>query len=196
MNLKEMKWKAVFYAAIYIILGLVLLFFPDTSARTLAYAIAVSAILVGGFTVITYLRRDVARNYYRNDFVAGLTAVIVGIMILRRAEFVISIIPFLLGVLVIFSGILKLQHFVDIKRMQGDAGAAMLMLALINVLLGILLVANPFEAVTLLFRVLGIGMIFSGVTDLLSSLYLTRRLDHYIQEQEALDVTAREVEGR
>lgn len=197
MNLlKEMKWKAVFYAAIYIVLGLVLLLFPETSAKTLAYAIGASAIVVGAFTVLTYLLRDVSRNYYRNDFVSGMTAVIVGILILRKAEFVISVIPFVLGVLVVFSGMKKLQHFIDVKRMKAETGAAMLILALVNIVLGFLLIANPFAAAAMLFKVLGIGMIFSGVTDLLAALYMAGRLEHYIQEQEALDVTAKEVEGR
>ncbi|MBR1691952.1 MAG: DUF308 domain-containing protein [Lachnospiraceae bacterium] len=194
MNLlKEMKWKAIFYAVLYTIIGLILVIFPETTARTLAYAIAVSAIAVGALTAISYLFREVSRNYYRNDFVSGITAVIVGILILSKTDFVISIIPFILGVLVIFSGIMKLQHFIDVRRMGSGSGAGFFILALINIALGVLLVINPFGAVTLLFRMLGIGMIFSGVTDVIATLYMSGKISALVQEQEALTTEAKEL---
>jgi len=195
MNLlKEMKWKALFYAAIYVIIGLILLIFPETTAKTLAYAIGVSAILVGAFTVVSYLFRDVSRNYYRNDFVSGMTAIIVGILILMGTEFVISIIPFVLGVLILFSGILKLQHLIDVRRMHYGNGLAFFILAFVNIALGILLIADPFGAVTVLFRLLGAGLVFSGITDALSALYMSRKVGDYVKTQEALTVQAQEVE--
>ena len=196
MNLlKEMKWKALFYAAIYILIGLILMIFPETTAKTLAYAIGVSAIVVGAFTVISYLFRDVSRNYYRNDFVSGMTAVIVGILILMRTEFVISIIPFVLGVLILFSGIVKLQNLIDVRRMHYGNGLAFFILALINIVLGIVLIVDPFGAVTVLFRLLGAGLVFSGITDAVSALYMCRKVEDYVQTQEALTVQAKEVEN-
>lgn len=193
--LKEMKWQSLLTAALYIIMGIILLVFPETTARTLCYVVGISGVVVGIFTVLAYLFRDVQKNYYRNDFVIGMVTVMLGAFILYKADLIIALIPFILGILVVFSGISKLQNCIDVRRMNYGSGLVFFVLAVMNIVFGIVLIMNPFGAVKVLFLVIGAGLLFSGITDTVATLYLSKKVRDYVNTQTALEQQIREVNG-
>lgn len=192
--LKELKWEAILTSVLYILLGIVALVVPETMQKTLGYLIGIVLILAGAVSMICYLLRDARENYYHNEFVFGLIGIVVGVAVLYKVEVIISLIPFILGILVLFSGCSKLQDAIDLKRLNYGSWVGMLVLAVINIILGIVLICNPFQAAVLLFRVLGAGLILSGASDCFSSIYFARKFRRFRQEQDALDSTFEEID--
>ena len=191
--LKELKWEAILTGILYILLGIVALVIPETMQKTLGYLIGIVLILAGAVSMICYLLRDARDNYYHNEFVFGLVGIVVGVAVLYKVEVIISLIPFILGILVLFSGCSKLQDAIDLKRLGYGSWIGMLVVAAINVILGIVLICNPFKAAVLLFRVLGVGLILSGASDCFSTIYFARKFRRFKQEQDALDSTFEEI---
>lgn len=177
--LREIKWDTLLTAILYVVLGLAALILPETMVRSLGYLIAIVLIVAGAFSMIGYLLRDAHQNYYHNDFVYGLIGISLGCIMLYKVELIISLIPFMLGLLVLFSGCTKLQAVIDMKRLEYGNWLVMLAVAAINVVLGVLLIANPFEWVVLLFRLLGIGLILSGITDFAIAFYFAGKFAQY-----------------
>jgi uncharacterized membrane protein HdeD (DUF308 family) len=191
--LKELKWDAMLKGVLYILLGVVALVVPETMEKTLGYLLGIVLIVAGGVSIIGYLIREAHENYYRNDFVYGLAGIVIGIIVLLKVEIIISIIPLLLGILVTISGCAKLQDVVDMRRLNYGNWVLMLLLALINLALGLVLIFNPFKAAALLFRVIGIGLIFSGVTDCVTTIYFANKYKDYITKTKAVDSTFEEI---
>lgn len=181
-ELKEIKWDALLLAAFDILLGTVVLIFPETTARTLGYLVGVVLILAGAVSMICYLLRDAHQNYYHNDFLSGLVEIALGCLVLYKVDWIISIVPFIMGLLVLISGCSKLQDVIDMKRMGYGSWTGMLILAIVNVALGVVLMANPFEAAALLFRLMGLALIFSGVTDCVIIFYFAKKIKEYFRE--------------
>lgn len=179
--LKEMKWNMLLSAALYMVLGLVLLIFPATTARTVCYMIAGIAIVTGLVNLVVYFTRNITRNYYRNDFVMGFLVIVLGIFVIYKVDLVIALVPFIIGLCIIVSGLFKLQGALDVQRMGGNS-VVLLGLAIVNVVIGILMVINPFESAILLYRLLGLGLLFSGMTDLASTLYLSGKMHSYMKK--------------
>ena len=163
--------------------------------KALGYLLGVVLIVAGAVSMISYLLRDAHQSYYHNDFLHGLIGIVAGILVLNKIEFIIAAIPFMLGVLVLISGCGKLQSVIDMKRMEYGNGVVMLIFALVNVALGILLMCNPFQWGVLLFRILGLGLVFSGVTDCVVTVYLAAKIKRYVQEMNAVDSTYTEITG-
>ncbi len=191
--LKELKWEAILTGVLYILLGIVALVIPETMQKTLGYLIGIVLIVAGAVSMICYLLRDARDNYYHNEFVFGLVGIVVGVAVLYKVEVIISLIPFILGILVLFSGCSKLQDAIDLKRLSYGSWVGMLVVAVINIILGIVLICNPFKAAVLLFRVLGVGLILSGASDCFSTIYFARKFRRFKQEQDALDSTFEEI---
>ena len=191
--LKELKWEAILTGVLYILLGIVALVIPETMQKTLGYLIGIVLIVAGLISIICYLLRDARENYYHNEFVFGLVGMVLGAAVLYKVEVIISLIPFILGILVLFSGCSKLQDAIDLKRLSYGSWAGMLVVAIINIILGIVLICNPFKAAIVLFRVLGVGLILSGASDCFSTIYFAEKLRRFKQEQEAVEGTYEEI---
>lgn len=192
-GLKEVKWEALMTGFLYIVLGIVSLVIPVTMIKTVGYVLGIALILAGAVSMICYLLRDARQNYYHNDFLIGLVGIAAGIFVLNRVELIVSLIPFLLGLMVLLSGCAKLQDVIDMKRMDYGNWIAVLVLAALNVVLGILLICNPFESAVLLFRLIGVGLIFSGITDCCNTIYFAGKLKRYLESLQAVDSTCTEI---
>lgn len=196
--LKEMKWNMMLSAALYMVLGLILLLFPATTDHVICYLVAGIAIVIGVVNLIVYFTRNITRNYYRNDFVTGLMLIVLGVFVIYKVDLVIELVSFIIGLCIIVSGLFKLQGSLDVQRMGGNA-VVILGLAVVNVVIGILMVIKPFEAAMLIHRLLGAGLLFSGLTDLASTLYLSSKMHGYMKKlseaDEAIKVTEIPPEG-
>jgi len=175
--LKELKWEAILTGVLYILLGIVALVIPETMQKTLGYLIGIVLIVAGLISIICYLLRDARENYYHNEFVFGILGIVLGAVVLYKVEIVISLIPFILGVLVLCSGCSKLQDAIDLKRLGYGSWLGLLIVAAINIILGVVL-------------------ILSGAGDCFSTIYFARKLRRFKQEQDALDSTFEEVDPK
>lgn len=191
--LKQLKWDTLLMGVLYILLGVVALVIPETMERLLGFLIGVVLIIAGAVSMISYLLRDAHQNYYHNDFLHGLLGILLGIVVLYKAEIIISLVPFLLGTLVLVSGLSKLQDVIDLKRLEYGNWIFMLVLAIINIVLGLILIFNPMAVAELLFRLLGVGLIFSGITDCATTLYFAGKIRDYFADLNAVDSTFVEI---
>lgn len=191
--LKQLKWDALLMGALYILLGIVALVIPETMERLLGFLIGAVLIIAGAVSMISYLLRDAHQNYYHNDFLHGLVGILLGIVVLYKVDIIISLIPFLLGTLVLVSGLSKLQDVIDLKRLEYGNWIFMLVLAVVNIILGLVLIFNPMAVAALLFRLLGVGLIFSGITDCVTTIYFAGKIRDYFADLNAVDSTFVEI---
>lgn len=192
-QVKGMKWQSMITAALFVILGIVLIIYPETTAETICYVVGIAGVVIGIFTILTYLFRDVEKNYYRNDFIVGMMEVILGAFVLYKAALIIELIPCVLGMLVVFSGIGKLQNYIDLRQMKRGKGLPFLITAIVNMAFGILLVINPFGGARLLYILIGAGLLLSGITDTFATLYMAKKMKDYRKVMEAMMKGVREI---
>lgn len=193
-QVKGMKWQSMLTAALFVIMGIVLIIYPETTAETICYVVGIAGVVIGIFTVLAYVFRDVQKNYYRNDFVIGMMEVLLGAFILYKADLIIELIPCVLGMLVVFSGIGKLQNCIDLRQMQCGKDLVFFVMALVNMIFGILLVIDPFDDIEILYISIGAGLLVSGVTDAFATLYMAKKMRDYMKVKEAMTAGVREIE--
>lgn len=191
--LKQVKWQTIVTSLLYVILGIVAVAIPETMVRVLGYLVGVLFILAGAVSMICYLLREVGRNYDRNDFGYGLVGIAVGVVFLYKVEWIASLLPVILGILVLASGCVKLQHVIDMKRMECGNWIPVLAVAALNVIFGAVLIANPFDTVLLLFQMIGLGLIFSGISDCATVVYMACRVKDFLDRTQAADAEYTEV---
>ena len=191
--LKQIKWETILRSLLYVVLGIVAVVIPETMVKTLGYLIGILLIAVGAVSIICYLLREAGQNYYRNDFGYGLVGIAVGVIFLNRVEWLISLLPLILGVMVLASGCGKLQEVIDMKRAGGDSWIVILIMAALNAAFGIVLIINPFKTALLLLQLVGVGLIFSGITDCVTLFYVKHKMKGYFDRLLKVDSTFTEV---
>ena len=182
--LKNWKVQEIGGAEALLICGLVLLLMPELTLVTIANVIGILVIMIGAFFLIGYfLRKELAAG--NNDLIKGLVIVCIGIFICVKSELVVSVLPVVLGIGVVLSGILKLQHAFDLKRMGFDTWVRIGLTAAVNIFIGLIVILNPFSTVAWLMRLVGIGFLFSGVTDLITTIYVSKKASEYYVDGKA-----------
>ena len=174
--LKQLKWNLILLAVIFIALGIVLILWPGATMKTICYLLAAMLLAIGVVSLINYLRKDISGIIYRYDLVVGLCAILGGILVIVKVDKLTDLIPEVLGFLVTMSGIMKMQNSVDMLRLGHGTWHVAFAMAIVNIVAGIVLLMNPFEAAQILIMCLGIALVYSGITDLYVTISISRRL--------------------
>ncbi len=174
--LKSLKWNLIALAAVFVALGIVLIVNPDATLEFICYMLAVLLIVVGIVSLVNYLRKDVAGMIYRYDLVVGLCTILGAVLVLIKIEEIKNLIPVVLGFIITSSGILKMQNSVDMLRLKHGKWYISFALAMINIVIGIVLLINPFAKETTLILMVGIALVYSGLSDLFVTVSVSKVL--------------------
>ena len=179
--LKQLKWNLIAIAVAFIALGVILIIYPTEVMTTACYMIAALLIIIGVISLVNYLRKDITGLIYRYDLVVGLSSILGGILIIVKIDDLTKLIPVVLGFLVTISGILKMQNSVDMLRLGNGTWHVAFGLAIVNIIFGIVLLINPF-AEELLITLMGIALIYSGLTDMFVTIVISKKLSEMKKE--------------
>ena len=79
-----------------------------------------------------------------------------------------SILPFIIGLAICFNGIVKMQSAIELRRANYDKWIVSLVIAAITLLLGILLIINPFSGAKLAIMFVGAALVIDGITNIIT----------------------------
>ncbi|MDE7436258.1 MAG: DUF308 domain-containing protein [Lachnospiraceae bacterium] len=175
-------------AVLAILLGLFLLLFPGARIIQIVYGIGVVMIVGGIVSIVRYFMTESYRKLNCYTFSAGALMVVLGVCALLRAEIVSTYLLVCLGILLLASGIIKLQHALDLEAMKDKAWIAILVVAVTMIICGAVVLLNPFDRMEDLSRFTYIMLVIDGCLSLFSVLYLTIRLHGY--QKQAKDMAA------
>lgn len=97
-----------------------------------------------------------------------------GLWLFTNPASVIVLIQFIFAAILIFHGVIDLQGAVSLMRQGWERWWMDLLLAGLTLVLGILILLNPFGATEVLMTILGVALVFDGVSDLVLIHRLTK----------------------
>lgn len=165
--IQDMKQNYFVNAVIMVVLGLVLVIWPHILGVMLCYLLGGALILMGVIQLVVFLRGERLGFYNKFSMFMGIVLVLLGIWICTQPRIVLSIIPVVVGIIVVLHGLMDLQYTLDIRRTGNTKWWIALVAAIITLVVGLLLVFNPFTAYEVTMILLGIAMLYDGGSDLL-----------------------------
>lgn len=159
------------FSLIYVFIGFILAKYPESAIRTVCYIIGSVTLLYGLIKIILYFRKKSQGFTAMFDLSGGIVSCAVGIFLLLSPETVISIVPIIVGIIILFHSILKIKHAIDLSKVNYAKWWVMLFVALLTAALGALIIFNPFDTVAALIRAIGIIFIIDGIISLISYIF-------------------------
>lgn len=184
---KDFKKEMVMTTIIYIVIGIILIVWPGTTAKVVSYIIAGAITVSGVINLVKYARQDLISSSRGHSFAVGAVLVAAGIYLFLRPETIISIFPSILGLFVLVNGFMKLQNTIDVARTGYEKWWAVFILSIVNIAIGIIVLVNPFETATLLIRIIGAGLVYSGLSDLVATLFLKGQFEKFEKQMDIID---------
>lgn len=165
-EVKEFQKSYILISALYVVLGVVLLVWPTTSVRMLCYGLGIAMLVLGITYGVIYFTKDNLSSFLQMDLVIGIICLAFGIFILLNPAFLASVLPFAMGIILLLGAIVKLQSSFNMKRLNFSKWYLVLICALLIVVLGIILLCNPFQKERLMILYIGSCLVLDGTTNL------------------------------
>lgn len=159
----------IILSVFYVIAGVVLLFWPEMSIELFCKVLGIGMLVAGMTHIIIYFTKDHMMNIMQMDLMIGVLCVSFGAFLLLHPEFVQNALPFVVGVLFMMGGIVKLQNSIDMKRLRFCFWKGILFFAILMLVLGALLIYNPFRG-EILTLYIGVSLILEGVLNVICTL--------------------------
>ena len=168
--MKRIRISPLLSALILIVVGVILVLYSGDALSTLLRIVAIGLLIVGVIGVTGYFNgKDDGRKSIWRMLVAAVEA-IAGLIILIRPQIILNIYPIAMGIIIAVDGLGNLFHALSMKRQNDSHWKALLILACITILLGIIIVCNPFSTLNALTSVVGVVLAYDGVTRAIAAL--------------------------
>ena len=167
---QDVKNSFLLSAAVSIILGIVLIVYPVKTSLLICY-IAGALLLFGG--VVALIRYIASRGepfFFRYDLFVALVLILFGCFVIFQSDLVIAFIPVV----------------INLKKTGLEKWWLEFLLALLTSVLGIIICTNPFDAVATTNIFIGICLVYSGISALVTTYYMgraKRRIKNVIQTE-------------
>ena len=181
-NEPERKWYHYLTALLFILAGAVLIVYKDIDISAICKVFAAVFAAAGIISIISYCIKDVAVGYYRLDLVYGAVALFAALLFITDQDAVSVYFPVIAGLTLLANGVVKLQHSIDMKRIDRkmkkvtEMWLVVMIFALIGIAAGFVTVyLTPSETGTL-FLVVGIALVVAGVSDVFTHIVFSNKL--------------------
>lgn len=163
-------------AAGMILLGILLIVFPDTLLLAFCYIAGGLALAFGLGKLIAYFVRQKNGFVFTFDVGIAVASLVVGLLLLICPFRVASLFPTVMGVLLIVDGVFKVKSAVDKQKAGSKTFGIYLAFAILTCLAGIFLFLHPIDGVKIMMVILGVWMVVDGIQNLCTVFSGARRL--------------------
>lgn len=174
----ENWWSILIRGIIAIAIGIILLAWPASTIRVLAYVAGILFLLDGLIETVWSIVLLFRRESFGIIMARGIVGLLVGILLLAKTGFALTFVVILLAIWAIVSGFAELIVAFEMPPMSGRSLVGIA--GLISVILGILLLALPLETVYVIIVVFCIFLILGGILRVIYS-FLVRKQQKELQ---------------
>lgn len=184
--LKQIKWTDVLMSLAYVVAGVLLILFPDISASVISWIIGVTLIVYGIVSLTAYFLADIRETLYNNNFVIGLMTIVFGLVVIVKRDMIMNLIPFILGLVIVSSGLVKLHRSIIASRIHYNASLTYALLGVVSIVVGLIVMFFLSGQTTqnIIFIVIGCGLVYSGLSDLFIQFFLANKFNHFVKNFE------------
>ena len=197
---KKLKWNLILMSVLYLGLGIFLLMRPSTALNVVCYALGGVVLVCAAVQLVRYFA--VERGIFQSQLtlISGIICLGLGAFLILRSDIVVRILPIVFGLFVIFDSLGRIQNALDLRRCEYPSWKGFLLLPVLSVVLGVVLIVNPFGAMETLVMAIGVILIVEGAINLLSALYTVlalRRFSKLHPETQSMleDLTGEDLNG-
>lgn len=185
--MKKIKTNSLITAFLYTALGAVLLLWPEISAGILSTSLEVVLVVCGVMDIgISLTNRKGGGNLYAGyHLLMGIVLIVVGMWIGVQPELIAVVIPRIVGILICVHGLADIGDAVTLRRSGYTRWSAALVLGILTAAAGAVLIYDPFDVFTTVVRMIGLFLLYDGISDLWITSRVSKTLRQVKKDAEA-----------
>lgn len=190
---KAIKADYLLSSILCIALGIIFIILRGGVIELLGSVLAIAMIVIGAVYLGSFFL-----NFLTNGFsvLLGVLILAVGIWFLLQPAVIVSLIPIVIGVLLLFHGVRAIKEILDARKFGYSAWGAGLILAVVSIVCGLICVFDAFGVMEKAVILVGIILIFNGASNLWITLSSSHAEKEYHKYHDPIDRTFREDSDR
>lgn len=188
--LKNLKWEMILFSLASIVIGILMFFYPSQIINAVCIVLASILFVLGARYLLEYRRNNEISNFYRYELVAGIALILGGIVVLCYMKLILSFITYVIAIIIIISGLMKVENALDLRKM-GSNWIPLMVFAVICIMLGIAVLMMPMDdndngtstASGFLIQASGIILAVTGFVDLITTLSVSGKIKRWTSER-------------
>lgn len=174
--LKAIRGSYIAASILYIMIGIILLLFPEMSLKIVCAIFGTVILAIGLIKIFTYFKNRDIGFIGQLGLVIGIIISVMGGFLLLQPDVILSILPIIIGIYIIFDSLQNFKQAMELYKAGYDKWWSMLLLAAVLIILGAVIVINPFQTVALSVRFIGAIFVFNGITNIVSIIFTSRQV--------------------
>lgn len=160
---KKLKIDVTLSAVLAVLIGIMFIVWPGQITLVFGRIIAV-AVIVAGAVLLLGRVTDIPVNFWR--VIGAAIVLLVGIWLFVSPQIIASILPIVIGVLLVVHGVQDLTMAAEAKKYQAGRWWTAAALGALSIFFGVICICNAFRIVELTMIFIGIMLIYDGVSDM------------------------------
>lgn len=174
--LKSNKKEFIYSGIVYLLIGVLMCVWPVGTAGMMCVIAGGALIVSGAIKASAYFRKKDYGLMPRVDFASSSLLVILGILLAARPDVFMSLVPFILGMMILVNSVFQLQIALELHAVRYGAWWHYLAAALGCGILAIIMMFDPFGSYRIVAVFMGLAFLLDGAADLWTALYLKKKL--------------------
>lgn len=171
----EITNSIIIVSCLLVVLGCVLIVYPTMSLRTLGIMSAIYLLAHGITLILLEVRLSKIFVPFEN-LISGVLSIVLSIVLLSRPEAASLLLTIVLGVWIIVSSINNIKVAIFFKKIKEFPSDLMILLGVLDIILGLFVIFNPFEAVISLTLYIGIMLIIHSIFNICDMIVLKKNV--------------------
>lgn len=180
---KRCEKNMLFSTVITLILGLILAYSPEGSIKVITGIIALMFLLIGVLQLVDYIKQSKLEKMMSLSLILGILLTAVGVYLFVNLESLANFITTLIGIAILIKSLFKLQYAFNIRDIS-NKWFYNLIVGVVGIILGIVLLVNPFSSAKLFLRIIGIIFVIGSIIELIETFMVLKT----IEDHEAIEL--------
>ncbi|MBR1393516.1 MAG: DUF308 domain-containing protein [Ruminococcus sp.] len=184
-TVKKIFGNYLLLSAVCILLGAALIANPDFFTHAISYTIGGLSIAAGAIEIVRFvlLKQSTEEDAPSPTFplFRGIILVAIGIFLILKPDFIAQVLSFAFGLYMVISGGITLLDSLKVRK-SGDGWQTPCLLASLTLIGGILILCDPLMPERIMFRVLGIVLLITGITNMIGCVIGKRAVGNLLAE--------------
>ncbi len=176
-DIKRSAWSAVIESLALIVLGILFIILQETMVRVLAYIIGIFFIVKGGFQIVTYFMEKGQNDFFNNNLLSGVVAILIGVAALVVGEDIATVFRVILGIIIIYESLTRINTALKLASANIDTWKYILIVALLILVIGIFITFDSGAVITLI----GWMMILTGVIGIIGDVMFIQHVNSLVE---------------
>ena len=176
-NLKQSAWTAVIESLITVVMGILLIIWPDAVIKAIAYIVGIFFVVKGAYQVINYFLVKGQNDFFNNNLLFGIVSILIGVVALVMGEQIASVFRVIIGIWIIYESLVRMNTAIKLHAANIAAWKYILILALIMLVVGVFITFFTGAVVALIGWTMVVTGVIGIVGDVMSIQYVNAIID-------------------